>query len=151
PPHFNSAAFRAALGVAPDETLLCYFGFLNDSKGGQTLIRALAQIPNAKLVMLGGQTGASDTTNIAYLERVKQLLADLNLTSRVLWTDYLSPPDLSAHFLAADICVLPYRDGVSYRRGPSIAALAHGSSIIPTTPRSPLLKIALRFQERGWG
>lgn len=132
PPDFDRAVLRSQLGVRDDEILLSYFGFLNESKGGETLIRAFAEIPNAKLLMLGGQTGGSDVTNVAYLRRVKKLVADLELSDRVLWTDFLSPPEVSAHFLASDVCVLPYRDGASYRRGTFMAALAHGMAIVTT-------------------
>lgn len=135
PPAFDRAALRRKLGVQPDETLLCYFGFLNDSKGGETLIRALAELPNAKLLMLGGQTGASDPTNLAYLARVRETLDALHLTPRVIWTDFMPQPEITAHFLASDICILPYRDGASFRRGTLMAALAHDMAIITTTPQ----------------
>ncbi|MBI3536447.1 MAG: glycosyltransferase family 4 protein, partial [Chloroflexi bacterium] len=114
------------------ETLLCYLGFLNESKGGETLIRALALIPNAKLLMIGGQVGASDPTNAAYLARVQTLIDQLDLRARVIWTDYAPPEIVSAYFFAADLCVLPYRDGASFRRGTLMAALAHGCAIITT-------------------
>lgn len=132
PPDFDPGALREELGIEPDEILLCYFGFLNESKGGETLLRALAEMPNAKLVMLGGQTGETDATNISYLARVRKLIDDLELTDRVIWTDFLDPPEVSAHFLASDMCVLPYRDGASYRRGTFMAALAHGMAIVTT-------------------
>jgi glycosyltransferase involved in cell wall biosynthesis len=135
PRDYDRAAWRAQLGVAENETLLCYFGFLNESKGGETLIRALARIPNAKLVMIGGQVGASDPTNVAYLAKVKALIATLGLTRRVAWTDYTPPEIVTANFLASDICVLPYRDGASYRRGTLMAALAHGMAIVTTADR----------------
>ncbi|HEX7594448.1 MAG TPA: glycosyltransferase family 4 protein [Anaerolineae bacterium] len=145
PPDFDRAAWRVKRGVAENETLLCYFGFLNESKGGETLVRALAQTPNAKLLMIGGQVGASDPTNAAYLAKVKALIADLGLTDRVLWTDYTPPETVTANFLASDICVLPYRDGASYRRGTLMAALAHGMAIVTTTPRVVGAKHSLWF------
>lgn len=133
PPNYQRSAWRTKLGVGEDETLLCYFGFLNESKGGETLMRALALLPHAKLLMIGGQTGASDPTNIAYLAHVKTLIDELGLTPRVRWTDHVAPAIVTAHFLASDICVMPYRDGASYRRGTLMAALAHGCPIVTTT------------------
>lgn len=136
PPHITRENLRERLGVREDESLLVYFGFLNESKGAETLIHALYDLPKTKLLFLGGQTGASDATNVAYLEHVKAEIRDLGLENRVLWTDYLPPEAVSAHFYAADVCVLPYRDGASFRRGSIMAALAHGMPIVTTFLRT---------------
>ncbi len=141
PADYDREAWRRRLGAAPNELLLSYFGFLNDSKGGETLIRALAEIPHAKLLMIGGQVGASDPTNVAYLARVKNLSAELGTSARLLWTDYAPQAEVSAYFLASDICVLPYRDGASFRRGSFMAALAHGLPIVTTSPSPAFRKV----------
>lgn len=132
PRDYDRATWRARLGVREDETLLCYFGFLNESKGGETLIRALVLVPKAKLLMIGGPVGASDPTNATYLARVQSLISNLHLTDRVLWTNFTPPEIVTANFYAADVCVLPYRDGASYRRGTLMAALAHGMALVTT-------------------
>lgn len=132
PADFDRDALRAQLGVRPGEILLSYFGFLNESKGGETLIRALAELSETKLLMLGGQTGASDETNIAYLAHVKKIISEAGLGGRVLWSDFMPQSQITAHLLASDVCVLPYRDGASYRRGTFMAALAHGRAIVTT-------------------
>jgi glycosyltransferase involved in cell wall biosynthesis len=85
--------------------------------------------------MIGGQTGASDPTNVAYLERIQALITELALEERVLWTGYVPPEEVTASFRAADLCVLPYRDGVSFLHGTIHAALAHGVPILTTQPR----------------
>jgi len=72
---------------------------------------------------------------VAYLKRIESLIEELGLTDRVLWTGYTPPPEVSANLLASDICVLPYRDGASFRRGSFMAALAHGLPIVSTRPR----------------
>lgn len=136
PKDYSRATWRLKYGAGENDLLLCYFGFLNDSKGGLDLMRALALVPNAKLLMVGGQVGASDETNAAYLGQVKHLIVELNLAARVIWTGYTDPGQVSANLLAADICVLPYRDGASFRRGSLMAALAHGLAIVTTTPAS---------------
>jgi glycosyltransferase involved in cell wall biosynthesis len=146
-PNYQRAAWRARLGVRDDETLLCYFGFLNESKGGETLVRALALVPNAKLVMIGGQVGASDPTNRAYLAHIKSLISNLQLSDRVLWTDFTPPEIVTANFRAADLCVLPYRDGASYRRGTLMAALAHGCAIVTTSVASRQAPVASKLPQ----
>lgn len=138
PPGYDRSAWRARLGVAGNETLLCHFGFVNSRKGCDTLLQALAQIPNARLLMIGGQTGASDPTNVAYMSQMTALIAELGLTPRVLWTGFTPPEIVTANFRAADLCVLPYREGASYRHGTLMAALAHGMPIVTTElPRPP--------------
>lgn len=132
PPGYVRAAWRARMGATQATILLSYFGFLNESKGAESLVRSLALIPEARLIMIGGQVGASDPTNAAYLARVRSLIEELGLTSRVTWTDYMPAAEVSANLLASDICVLPYRDGASYRRGSFMAALAHGLPIVTT-------------------
>jgi glycosyltransferase involved in cell wall biosynthesis len=119
-----------------------YFGFLNESKGGETLIRALAlSDPRTQLLMIGGRVGSSDPTNEAYADRVETMISDLGVGGRVRWTGYVSAKEVSAALLGADVVVLPYRDGISFRRGSLHAALAHGCPIISTTPRIPLLEL----------
>ncbi len=140
PPDFNRAQWRERLGIAPDTTLLAYFGFLNESKGATDLMRALREVVtrglDAKLLMIGGQVGASDPTNVAYLAQVKALVNTLGLSENVLWTDYAPAEQVSANLLACDIGVLPYRDGASPRRGSFMAALAHGLPIVTTGPKA---------------
>jgi len=140
PPDYDRAVWRARLGISPDQTVLAYFGFLNETKGGEDLIHALDRLirqgVNTRLMMIGGRVGASDPTNRAYLRRVEALIAALGLENRVIWTDHLPAPEVSAHLLAADMAVLPYRDGASYRRGTLMAVLAHGLPVVTTTPMS---------------
>lgn len=138
PPGFDRTAWRTQVDVGEDEALLVYFGFLNASKGGKTLIRALDHLIRSgvrcRLVMLGEQVGASDPTNEAYLARVWGLVEELDLDEYITWTGFLPAEMVSAYLLAADAAVLPYRDGASFRRGSLMAALAHGVPIVTTKP-----------------
>jgi glycosyltransferase involved in cell wall biosynthesis len=151
PADYDRAAWRAKLNVRADETLLCYFGFLNESKGGEALIRALALVPHAKLLMIGGQVGASDPTNRAYLAHIQSLISTLQLSDRVIWTDYTPPEIVTANFRAVDLCVLPYRDGASYRRGTLMAALAHGIPIVTTAVASRQSPVASKLPQLSDG
>jgi glycosyltransferase involved in cell wall biosynthesis len=145
PPDFERAAERAHWDVEPNDLLLGYFGFLNESKGGETLIRALGLLVEeglpAHLLKIGGRVGTSDPTNRAYADEVEGLITDLDLEERVHWTGYVTPEAVSASLCATDVCVLPYRDGVSFRRGSLLACLAHGRAIVTTRPTVALPEI----------
>lgn len=128
-------AVRERLGVAADGRLLGYFGFLNQSKGPDLLVEALAQLdPAVQLVFIGGPTGDSDAANRPFQAQVARQIAALGLTGRVHHTGFMPDPEVSAHLAACDLIVLPYRDGVSLRRGTLMAALAHGCPLLTTAP-----------------
>ena len=138
PDGYDRDAERARYGIEPDDVLLGYFGFLNASKGGEELIETLHLLVQdgvpAYLLKIGGRVGASDPTNRAYAERVENLISKLHLEGRVHWTGYVSSEQVSASLRAVDACVLPYRDGVSFRRGSLLACLAHGRAVVTTQP-----------------
>ncbi len=140
PPNYQRAAWRAAHGYAPRDFVIGYFGFLNASKGVETLLEAVAALRadgmSAHLLMIGGRTGTSDPTNAAYAAQIEARVTALGLDEVVTWTGFVDDAAVSAHLLAADVVALPYRDGASYRRGSLMAALAHGCAIVSTQPRS---------------
>ena len=142
---YDRDAERSSWGVGEDEILLGHFGFLNESKGGEELMRVLALllargIP-AHLLMIGGRVGTSDPTNRLYAEQVDALINELGIGERVHWTGYTNPEQVTEGLLATDVCVLPYRDGVSFRRGTLHACLVHGRAIVTTHPASPLPEV----------
>jgi len=141
PPDFNRATWREHWGIPGDAGLICYFGFLNASKGGEMLVDVLNDLitrdMDVHLLMIGGRVGASDPTNYAYLQKVEARISDHGLTDRVHWTDHIPGQQVSAAFHISDVCLLPYQDGASYRRGSFMAALEHGMAIVTTPPAVP--------------
>ena len=133
---------RQRLGYHDDDLIIAYFGFLNRSKGGATLVQTLAmlqkRLPQPKLLMIGERVGASDPTNYAYLQEVESLIERLHLRDSVQWTGMLSDADVSHALCAADVVFMPYEDGASLRRGTLMACLAHGCAIVTTYPTSPV-------------
>jgi glycosyltransferase involved in cell wall biosynthesis len=133
---------RIGRGYDADDLVIGYFGFLNHSKGGLTLVQTLDQLvkagQRAHLLMIGERVGASDPTNFAYLRSVETLITDYGLADRVRWTGHQSDTEVSADLAACDLLLLPYADGASLRRGTLMAGLAHGCAIVTTTPQAPL-------------
>jgi len=125
--------------------VLAYFGFLNQSKGGEDLIAVLDALVqrgvDARLLMIGGDVGDSDPGNADYARRVRRMIDERGLTERIVTTGYVDLPQVSAHLLAADAALMPYRDGVSFRRTTLIAALSHGLPVVSVAPAVPLPQI----------
>ena len=141
PRRYTRDAQRKKLGAGARTLLLSHFGLLNQSKGLQDLLVAMKllieQGRDVRLVLVGGTTGSSDPTNVAFAEHIQAEVQRLGLGGRVIETGFLAPEDVSAHLLACDVCVLPYRDGASFRRGSLMAALEHGLCLLTTRPAEP--------------
>jgi glycosyltransferase involved in cell wall biosynthesis len=149
PNHIEIAEAREQLHMTDSDCLIGYFGFLNESKGADALLHALSGLEsNFHLVFIGGQTGASDPTNVHYMQHMKSIVVELGLTDRVHWTGFLSDKRVSTYLHAADMLAMPYRDGASLRRGTLMAALAHGRPLITTTPADPTPEI--QHGENAW-
>lgn len=139
---FDVADERDRWGVHRDEFTIGYFGFLNLSKGGETLMQAVRLLLDrrlpVRLILVGGRTGTSDPTNAAYAAQVDALMDVLELKAHVSATGYLDPIGASRALSACDVMALPYVDGASVRRGSLMAAIAHGRAIVTTEPRYPI-------------
>ena len=132
----TSAELRQKHALEKEDFILGFFGFINHSKGVDTLLHALKKIndDNIKLLLIGGRTGASDSTNITYADEIDRLITELELQQQVIWTGYVTEEEVSGYLQLADILTLPFRDGASFRRGSLMAAIEQGRPIITTQP-----------------
>lgn len=138
PPDYDRQSWRQRYQAEADTLLLAYFGFLNASKGGEALVESVALLRqrgiNARLLLIGGEVGDADGSNQRQAEQIQALIAAHGLAEFVHRTGYVGQQAVSANLMAADAVVLPYRDGVSFRRTTLIAALRHGCPIVSTLP-----------------
>lgn len=132
----NHDEIRQKLSLTDDDFLIAHFGFINHSKGLDTLLHALASLndPTIKLLMIGGRTGTADPTNATYADTIDSLIVELNLTEQILWTGFVSNHEVGAYLQTADTVVLPFRDGASFRRSSLMAAIEQFCPIITTIP-----------------
>lgn len=128
---------RQALGLRPDDPLLVHFGFLHENKGVDILLSALAQVreraPRVRLLLVGEFDPARDP----FHRRLRERMRELKLDGAVIRTGYCPTADVSRHLQTADLAVMPFRDGISYRRGSFLAALDHGLPVLTTQPQCP--------------
>ncbi len=131
---------RQRLGIGPDAVLLAYFGLVSASKGLDTLLDALGRLEvetpgRYHLLIVGGAASATDRPGFAGGGDLAGALGARGLAGRATMVGALPPEGVAAHLSAADLAVLPYRDGASWRRGSLLAALAQGLPVVTTTPR----------------
>lgn len=88
---------RDRVGRAP---VVGYAGHLYPWKGLDVLMEAMAQLPDARGLVIGGLAGEPD------LERVRGL-ADRLAPGRVTFTGQLDPPAVAARLQEADVLVIP--------------------------------------------
>lgn len=133
------SAQRARLKIREDETVVVHFGLLNQSKGTDTLLRAVRRLLDdgirVRLLFVGDSEGSSDPTNRRTAEQIRSLAESLDVEQRIIRTGFLPPAQVSKALAAADVAALPYADGASLRRGSLLACLAHGIPVVTTRPR----------------
>ena len=138
PNDLDRAVFRQGLGLSNADFAVGYFGLANRSKGIDTLLLALAELrkkdSSFKLIIIGGETGRTDTTNRRYANEIDKLVEKLELKEAVIRTGHRAEAETSRLFYALDAVALPFRDGASFRRGSLLALLAHGLPVVSTWP-----------------
>ncbi len=141
PENFNPATWREKAGAQESDFLLAYFGLINSSKGLDTLLTALAALRGdgipARLVLIG-DVGSSDPTNLAYAEHLDQQITVMGLAPYIDRTGFIDEVSVGAFLTASDVTVLPFLDGASYRRGSLMAAIRYGCAIVTTTPQTAI-------------
>lgn len=98
---------RRALGYG-DEPLLLFVGRIQPLKGVGIAVRSLAALdrPDARLLIVGGASGVAGQSEV---RRLRRLVSDYGLDSRVEFIDPQPHHLLSTYYRAADVCVLPSR------------------------------------------
>jgi glycosyltransferase involved in cell wall biosynthesis len=97
--------YRTPEQTAAHETLgapvVAYAGHLYPWKGVEILLEALARVPGAHGLIVGGHGAEPD------LARVKALASRLGLDERITFTGHVKPAAVQAYLRSADVLVLP--------------------------------------------
>jgi glycosyltransferase involved in cell wall biosynthesis len=115
----------------PGELIVGYWGFLRPDKGVEALVEAFARVRRvrpARLVIAGDP--GPDT---AYAEQIGHLVEQAGVLDDTLFTGPVPAEGLSAALLGFDVCVLPFRDGLTANKTSYAAAVAHGLPVVTTS------------------
>jgi glycosyltransferase involved in cell wall biosynthesis len=108
---------------------ISYFGIVRPRKGLETLIETLSGMEDFKFVFLIiGQLRKENS----YHRKVLKLLKRTGLLEHTRITGHCDDMAVSGFLATSDICVLPFSEGVSERRGTFLAALQHRVPVVTT-------------------
>ena len=92
---------RRALSLGDDQKIILYVGRLDPFKGPDILLKSIAEIPRAVLVIVGG---AKDDDGKKWL---KKLSVDLGIQDKVIFLSAMPQEFLPSYYSAADILAIP--------------------------------------------
>jgi len=133
---FNRESRRRTFGASRDSLVICFFGNIYPAKGIEDLIEAFGivskDLPTSRLVIIG----SCDAANTLFSSFIKRKIIDAGIADKVYVSGFLPKDEVSELLLASDLCVLPFRDGISLRRGSFLAAVKHGLPVVTTISNS---------------
>lgn len=115
---------KAFWNVSKDAQIVGYLGFISNYKGLETLIAAMAKVPNVGLMICGGWH--VETQN-DYINRIQDWSREL-LGKRVVWTGFIPEDKLADAYGAMDLLVYPSR--FATESGALLHGIAYGKAII---------------------
>lgn len=137
---------RQRLGAGAGDFVIGYFGYLYRSKGVETLIRAVASLRDStiKVVLIGAMPHTD------FREEIGKLVDELGVAAQLTFTGHCDPltKDASAYLHAADLCVLPYDEGIRLNNSSFAVIAAHGRPVLST--RGAVLEPQFVHGENVW-
>ena len=121
---------RGCLGIDPGARVLLIFGKIQRYKGIDLALQALNRLPQTAdrwvLLVVGG----GDNNDEGYLKTLQDYVHKENLASAVkFYTHFVPDKDIGLFFQAADLLLLPYREG-EFQSGVLFLAYRFGLPVI---------------------
>jgi len=124
----DKSAARTRLGLGREDRILLYVGRFDPLKGLNRLFEAMAHLENVRrlrLIVVGG-----DENNDPRLQHLRQMVSELVIDRRVVFTGRIDQEKLPAYYGAADAVVIPsYYESFGLV---GLEALACGRPVIST-------------------
>ncbi|MCV7072275.1 D-inositol-3-phosphate glycosyltransferase, partial [Mycobacterium rufum] len=99
----DKGAARAALGLDPQVPIIAFVGRIQPLKAPDVLLRAVARLPEAQVLIAGGPSGSG----LATPDGLVHLAAELGITDQVTFLPPQTRDGLVAVYRAADIVAVP--------------------------------------------
>lgn len=102
--NYSRNEIRDRFGINSDDVLFIYCGRLSPEKGCRELLLAIKDIPDCKLMIVGGENFDSNAQT-AYVKELKAIAEEIG--NRVFFTGYVEHDRISSYMHAADVAVVP--------------------------------------------
>lgn len=128
---------RDRLHARATDFLIAYLGFIYPKKGVEILLKAFQIVRKerneARLVLIGGSISSEAPYSINYIKELRDLSRGLGIDEQVTWLgEYKWDDETSVYLHAADVCVLPFENGVHLNNSSFSSAMAHELPVITT-------------------
>jgi glycosyltransferase involved in cell wall biosynthesis len=132
---------RASLNITDGQLLLAFYGYIYPGKGIETLLEALAILNKGsaryRLIIIGGSPDpyvleAERRPN--YLQELKALATEYGVGDFIRWTGYIESDssEASVYLHSADLCVLPFDNGIRMHNSSFSFCAAHALPLVTT-------------------
>lgn len=139
----DSAKVRREWCLPEGVVVFLSFGFLRDNKNIDLLIKALAQVPQAYLVVVGSAQSSSNKPMGFY----ENLASSVGVADRAAFRDEFVPDEkLAGYFAAADFIVVTYNAGFRSQSGVLNIAARARRRVLASSGKGPLKSCVQRFR-----
>jgi glycosyltransferase involved in cell wall biosynthesis len=126
----EAASYESSCQLSTNKVIATY-GFALPNKGFVELVTAFSKLSenfqNYKLILVAAEFKESTNVSKNYIQKIKDLVLELGLSSRVrLITDYLTNAESLSNLRMADLVVIPYQGTSESSSGSARIALLSG-------------------------
>jgi glycosyltransferase involved in cell wall biosynthesis len=134
---------RRMWGIPREAVVFLSFGFIRDNKNLDLLIRALAEVPDAFLVVMGSAQSSINKP----LKFYQDLAGSLGVANRVIFREEFVPDEaLAGYFAAADVIAITYNSQFRSQSGVLNIAARAKRPVLASAGESPLKTAVVRFR-----
>ena len=138
---------RRSLSIPRDALVLFSFGHIRDNKNLDYAVRALAEIPEAYLLVAGKRSASSQRPETFYQE----LAEKLGVAKRCKWVlEYVSEEDAANYFTASDLVLLTYSSSFRSASGVLHVAARYRKPSIVSAGQGSLQSVVRKHQIGVW-
>lgn len=133
---------RGEWGVMPRQRVFLSYGFIRDGKNLDLVIRALAQVPDALLIVAGSVASSRDKP----VEFYRTLAKELGVSDRCLFFEgYLHDRETGRYFLGTDFILLTYSSAFHSQSGVLNQAAKTRRPVLASASPSPMIEFVKRY------